>query len=96
MLFSTIVPIPKNRKKSFNDSDTYRGIALSSVLGKVLDWVILKRYENEALQTSDMQSIGFKENTVPHSARFLCRKLFNITLIVDDLYIFFVRCLEGF
>ena len=37
LLISTIVPIPKNRKMSINDSDNYRGIALSSVLGKVLD-----------------------------------------------------------
>ena len=28
-----------------------------------------------------------KKNTVPHSAHFLCKKLFNITLIVEDLYI---------
>ena len=59
MLILTIVPIPKNRKKYINDSDKYRGIALSSVRGKVLDWVILKRYE-KALQTSDVQ-FGFKE-----------------------------------
>ena len=59
MLIYTFVPIPKNRKKFINDSDNYRGIALSSVLGKVLDWVILKRYE-KALQTYDMQ-FGFKE-----------------------------------
>ena len=58
MVISTIVPIPKNRKKSINDSDDYRGIALS-VLGKVLDWVFLKRYE-KALQTYDMQ-FGFRE-----------------------------------
>ena len=57
MLISTIVPIPKNRKKYINDSDNYRGIAQSRVLGKVLDWVILKRYE-KALKTSDMQ-FGF-------------------------------------
>ena len=59
MLISTIVPIFKNRKKSINDSDNYRGVALISVLGKVLDWVILKSYE-KAPQTSDMQ-FGFKE-----------------------------------
>ena len=59
MLVSTIVLITKNRKKYIKDSDNYRGIALSSVLGKILDWVIQKRYE-KALQTSDMQ-FGFKE-----------------------------------
>ena len=41
MRLSTIIPIPKNIKKSLNDSDNYRRIALNSVLEKVLDWVIL-------------------------------------------------------
>ena len=54
VLIFTIVPIPKNRKRYINDSDSYRGIVLSSVLGKGLDWAILKRYE-KPLQTSDMQ-----------------------------------------
>ena len=36
MLTSTIFPIPKNRRKSLNDSDNYRAIALSSILGKLL------------------------------------------------------------
>ena len=72
MLISTIVPIPKNRKKSINDSDNYRGIALSSVLGKDLDSVILKGYE-KALKASDMQ-FSFKEK---HSTT-QCKKRFNM------------------
>ena len=38
---STIVSIPKNKHKSLNDSENYRGIALSSILGKIFDWIIL-------------------------------------------------------
>lgn len=34
---STIVSIPKNKRKSMSDPDNYRGIALSSILGKVFD-----------------------------------------------------------
>jgi hypothetical protein len=40
---STIIPIPKNKRKSLNDFDNYRGIALSSVLGKLLDRILLKK-----------------------------------------------------
>ena len=36
-LLSTLVPIPKNRRKSLNNSDNYRAIALGSILGKLLD-----------------------------------------------------------
>ena len=42
-LKSQIIPIPKNKRKSLNDMSNYRGIAMSSVLGKVLDSVIISR-----------------------------------------------------
>ena len=45
---------------SLNDKDNYHGIALSSILGKVLDWVILISC-GVALQSSDAQ-FGFKPN----------------------------------
>ena len=40
-LLSVLRPIPKNRKKSLNQSSNYRSIAISSVLLKILDNVIL-------------------------------------------------------
>ncbi len=59
MLLGTMVPIPKNKKKSLCDSDNYWAIALSSNFGKTFDWVILLK-EKDALCSSDMQ-FGFKE-----------------------------------
>ncbi len=41
MILGTMVPIRKNKKKSLYKSDNYRAIALSSIIGKILDWVIL-------------------------------------------------------
>jgi hypothetical protein len=57
-MLSTVVPIPKNKRKSLCDSGNYRGIALSSVLGKVLDWVIL--IQNEDIFSTSDQQFGFK------------------------------------
>ena len=54
MMTSTIIPIQKNRRKSLNDSDNYRAIALSSILGKLLDWVILLSCD-KALSSNDSQ-----------------------------------------
>ncbi len=59
ILLGTMVQIPKNKKKSLCDSDNYRAIALSSIFGKTVDWVILLK-EKDALCSSDMQ-FGFKE-----------------------------------
>jgi len=58
-LISSIVPIPKGRNGSRFESGNYRGIALSSVLGKIFDRIILNRYA-DVLITSDSQ-FGFKK-----------------------------------
>ena len=42
LLLSTVIPIPKHKNKSLGDSDNYRGIALSSILGKLFDIILLK------------------------------------------------------
>ena len=48
----------KIRKKSLNDSSNYRGIALSSTIGKVLDTILLVSNQ-DILQSSPLQ-FGFK------------------------------------
>ena len=58
MRVSTLVPIPKNKRKSASDSDNYRAIALSSILGKVFDILVLTKYRNN-FSTCDSQ-FGFK------------------------------------
>ncbi len=58
-LLSTLIPIPKNKRKSLNMSDNYRAIALSSILGKLFDNILLHKCEDIFL-TSDLQ-FGFKK-----------------------------------
>ena len=55
---SVVIPIPKSKRKSLNCSDNYRGIALGSIAGKLLDIVILQSSKH-ILKTSDLQ-FGFK------------------------------------
>jgi len=55
---STIVPIPKGQNVNAADSNNFRGIALSSVYGKLLDNLVLFQFGDE-LQTSQLQ-FGFK------------------------------------
>ena len=47
---ASIIPIVKCKRKSPNDSTNYRGIALSSVLSKVLDRIIIAN-NNESLNS---------------------------------------------
>ena len=71
MLLGTLIPIPKNKRKSINDSNNYRGITLSNVLGKLFDIIVLKS-NADALKSSNLQ-FGFKEK---HSTS-LCTFVLN-------------------
>jgi hypothetical protein len=57
-LRSKIGPIPKGFNQNLSYSTNYRGIANSSILGRVIDNIILNRY-HQLLISSDLQ-FGFK------------------------------------
>ena len=61
MILGTMIPIPKDKKKSLCNSGNYRAIALSSIFSKILDWVILIK-EEMTLCSSNLQ-FGFKKGT---------------------------------
>lgn len=63
---ATIQPLVKDKRKSVNDSNNYRAIALSSPLSKIFDWIILNK-NSSLYNTSDLQ-FGFK----PHSSTTQC------------------------
>ena len=52
-LRSTIVPIPKGRNADGSNSNNYRGIALSSIFGKLMENIVLIKFSNQ-LQTSSL------------------------------------------
>ena len=51
---ANIIPIPKGSKVNLSDSDKYRSIAISSILGKILDHIIIVK-QSDALTTSQDQ-----------------------------------------
>ena len=75
MLLSTIIPIPKNKRKSLNDSENYRGIALSSSICKLFDWILL--ISNKCiLRSSDLQ-FGYKESHSTSHCTFVLEEVIN-------------------
>jgi len=58
MSLSTVIPIPKGKHTNITESVNYRGIALSSIFGKIFDLVLLLRY-CESLTFCDLQ-FGFR------------------------------------
>lgn len=71
---STVIPIPKGRNVNLSVSDNFRGIALGSIFCKILDTIILERYQDQ-LASCDLQ-FGFKRN----SSTNLCSMVLKETL----------------
>ena len=63
---ANVLPIPKSSKVNLSDSDKYRSIAISIILGKILDNIIIVK-QSDALTTSQHQ-YSFKAN----SSNVLC------------------------
>ncbi len=72
LLLSTLIPIPKNKRKSLNNSDNYRAIALSSILGKLLDKILLVKCQETF--TTSMYQYGFKKITFNKSLYIRCER----------------------
>ena len=58
---ANIIPIPKGSKVNLSDSYKYRSMAISSILGKILDHIIIVK-QSDVLTTSQHQ-YGFKANS---------------------------------
>ncbi len=91
MILVTMVPITKNKRKSLSNSDTYRAIALSSIIGKHLDWVILMK-ERHVLKSSNLQ-FGFKNNLSTSQCNCcMMETVHNYNFNRSNLYAFIVIC----
>ena len=85
-LRSTMIPIPKGGRSSSSNSDHFRSIAISSILSKILDYIIIDQ-QAHSLITSDHQ-FGFKPNSSTVLQCWL--KQCNIMMkTVDNLYMFY-------
>ena len=60
LLMSSLVPIPKNKRSSKCDSDNYRQIVISSLMGKLFDIIVLEEQQN-SLFTNLLQFIFKKK-----------------------------------
>lgn len=71
LLISTILPITKG--KNIHSSDNYRGIALSSIVGKIFDRIILNNHYDK-MSSSDMQ-FGFKPDHSTSQCTFVLNEI---------------------
>ena len=74
LLLLTLVPLIKNKRGNKCDSNNYRAIAISSIIGKLFDTVLLK-LQHASLFTDSLQ-LGFK----PNSSTVICTSLLRDTI----------------
>jgi len=72
----------KARNANLTDSENYRGIALSSVFGRIFDLIVLQRYSDD-LTSCDLQ-FGFKKN----SSTAMCSMC---SMIVKEVIAYYVN-----
>ena len=63
LLVATIVPLIKNKLGNTESSDNYRSIALSSVILKIYDWVVITLF-GDRLNLDELQ-FSYQKNIVP-------------------------------
>ena len=96
LLILSMIPIPKGGKVCSTNADLYRSIAISSILSKILDYVIIDQ-QSDSLCTSDYQ-FGFKS----HSSTMLCSTMLIETIQYYDengrqpLYVLFLDARKAF
>ena len=73
-LHSSMIPLPKGARADLSNSDMYRSIAISSLLSKIFDNVVIER-QQDFLSTSNYQ-FGFKAK----SSTVLCTTMVNETI----------------
>ena len=86
LLLSAMVPVPKDKRGSKSDSNNYRAIAISSILEKLFDSVIIKD-QHLSLITDDLQ-FRFKEN----SSTITCTQLLVETIEYYNILIVICYC----
>ena len=73
-----MIPIPKGGKVCSTNADLYRSFAISSILSKILDYVIIDQ-QVDSLATTDYL-FGFKS----HSSTMLCSTMLIETIQYYD------------
>ena len=74
LLISSLVPIAKNKRGNKCDSENYRQIAISSLMGKLFDSIVLEEQQNSLF--TDLLQFGFKKK----ASTVVCTSLLKETI----------------
>ena len=75
LMVSTLIPLVKDKLGDITSSSNYRSIALSSLILKIFDWVVLLLY-GDGLTTDDLQ-FGFQEHVSTNMCTWMVLETIN-------------------
>ncbi len=94
MVLSTLIPIPKDCNNT-QCSDKYRGIALSAICNKLVEYIILQLYGNK-LRAGDLQ-FAYKSNASTTQCTWMAREVISYYKQNDsDVYCCLLDCSKAF
>ena len=73
LLLSSIIPIPKDRRKSLNDINNYRSVVMCSALGKLFDNIVVHKFK-DVFKTCDLQ-YGLKKGHSTNQCSFIVNEV---------------------
>ena len=95
MLISTIVPIPKDRRKSLNKAENYRGISLGSILCKVFE-ILVNNKQRTFLHTCDLQFGGKNHHSTSQCSFVLSEVVNYYTSRNSEVHLLFLDASKAF
>ena len=94
-MFTVIIPVLKNKKGLLTDKNNYRPVALISVFSKVIEFVVLGKFEHK-LRSSDHQ-FGFKKKHGSDMAIFSLKQVIEYYNIRSSpVYVCFLDASKAF
>ena len=95
LLLATLVPIVKDKLKNLCQSSNYRSIAISSLIMKLLDWIIIILW-GENLNLDEFQ-FGFQEKSSTMLCSWLILEIIsNYIQNGSNVYCCFMDCTKAF
>ena len=95
LLNTIIVPLVKDKRGNLTDGDNYRPLAITCIASKILELLVLNRY-NSMLKTSDNQ-FGFKKEHSTDMCVFAMKQVIDYyTNLSSPVYICFLDASKAF
>ena len=95
MFCGTMIPIPKDKRKSLDCSDNYRAITLGSIVSKILDSVIMLK-DKSALSTSDLQFAFKNKSSSSHCTLTMLGTISYYNFQRSDVYVALLDASKAF